>query len=539
MQARDFSVKDLLTFIPEEGIVRLMEHRVLIFDAVALGLLRKEIVDTFGVFAARSILTRFGYAHGWRTAEILRSEYPAIFADWRAGSHLHMMSGLTKTVEFNQSDGNGDEPLIEVCWHNSYEAEQQLLSCGLADEPICWTLTGFASGYESCKNLREVYFVEDRCCGKGDSHCHIVGRFKEKWGPELEHHIPFYSMESADALLRDLTDKLKITEKRLKSKQRQLNFYASETEEISGFISRSNEMKGVIELAQRIAKVDSSVIVTGESGVGKERISRFIHDQSVRTAHPFVAINCGALTETLLESELFGHAKGAFTGADRDRAGLFEDASGGTLFLDEIGEISPAMQVKLLRALQEKEIRRVGDNTVRPVNVRIIAATNRNLKDDVAAGRFRRDLYYRLCVIQITVPPLRERSQDILPLARLFLGKTASTMGRDIDGFSPHASELLLRYTWPGNVRELQNVIERSLVVCNGRRIEPEDFPEEIHVSPRTQVLTNQDLSLEEMEREYILAMLRSCDDNKKLAAARLKIGKTTLYRKLAEYGKL
>ncbi len=209
MEARDYSANDLLTFIPDEGIVRLMGNRALIFDAVALGLLRKEIIETFGIMAARSILTRFGYAHGWRIAEIERSEYPSIFADKRGGAWLHMISGLTKAIDFRHSDGYGSEPLIEAFWHNSNEADKHTLLLGMSSEPICWTLTGFASGYESCKHSREVYFIEDKCICKGDSYCHITGRFKEKWGPELEPPIPFYSMSSADALLKDLSEKFK------------------------------------------------------------------------------------------------------------------------------------------------------------------------------------------------------------------------------------------------------------------------------------------------------------------------------------------
>ena len=190
-------------------------------------------------------------------------------------------------------------------------------------------------------------------------------------------------------------------------------------------VTRSAPMRFLIDLAQRIAKVDSTVLITGESGSGKERIARFVHDQSTRVSGPFIAINCGAITETLLESELFGHARGAFTGAEFNRPGLFEAANGGTLLLDEVGEVSPGMQVKLLRALQEREIRRVGENQVRPVNVRVIAATNHELTKDIAEGRFRKDLYYRLNVVELHVPALRDRPEDLLPLARVLLAEAA------------------------------------------------------------------------------------------------------------------
>jgi transcriptional regulator with PAS, ATPase and Fis domain len=250
-----------------------------------------------------------------------------------------------------------------------------------------------------------------------------------------------------------------------------------------------------------------------------------------------VAVNCGAVTETLLESELFGHARGSFTGADRERAGLFEAANGGTLFLDEIGEISPGMQVKLLRVLQEREVRRVGENRPRSVDVRVVAATNRNLADEVAAQRLRQDLYYRLRVIELRVPPLRDRPDDVLPLARVFLADTARRMGRKVTGFSPRAADQLLRYEWPGNVRELQNSVEHAVALCQGNRVEVDDLPEELRAAmprPRSSGSTR---PLEDVEREYILAAVESVGGNRTRAAADLGIGLATLKRKLKQYG--
>ena len=268
-----------------------------------------------------------------------------------------------------------------------------------------------------------------------------------------------------------------------------------------------------------------------------QRKKSFIHEHSTRAVKAFVAINCGALSETLLESELFGHAKGAFTGADRERPGLFEEANGGTIFLDEIGEISPNMQVKLLRVLQEKEVRRLGENKVRPVNARVIAATNRNLTEDVASGRFRTDLYYRLCVIEITVPPLREHPEDILPLAHLFLEQARSSMDSEVHGFSPQAMERLLAYLWPGNIRELGNVVARSVALSRGKQIEIEDLPPALRENSLAAFAPGREKSLADVEREYILAVLRACDGNKRLAAKKLQISPSSLYRKLNEYG--
>jgi len=286
-----------------------------------------------------------------------------------------------------------------------------------------------------------------------------------------------------------------------------------------------------------VAKVDSTVLITGESGSGKERIARLLHEESTRAAGPFIAVNCGAIAETLLESELFGHARGAFTGATQDRPGLFEAANSGTLLLDEVGEVSPAMQVKLLRALQEREIRRVGENKSRRVDVRILAATNRDLAHGVVGGAFRQDLYYRLKVVELHVPPLRERSDDILPLARVLLADAALRMKRKVSGLIPKAADQLLRYGWPGNVRELENAMERAVALARGSRVELEDLPEEIRHTLPEPAASGVVRSLEEIEKEYILAALELNEGNQTRTAEQLHIGSATLYRKLKSYG--
>jgi len=297
-------------------------------------------------------------------------------------------------------------------------------------------------------------------------------------------------------------------------------------------------MRKLVDLARRVAKVDSTVLITGESGSGKERVARLVHEESTRAAGPFIAVNCGAITETLLESELFGHARGAFTGATHDRPGLFEAAHGGTLLLDEVGEVSPGMQVKLLRAIQEREIRRVGENKNRKVNVRIIAATNRDLALGVAGGAFRQDLYYRLKVVELHVPPLRERRDDILPLARVLLAGSALWMKRKITGLTPGCTDQLIRYAWPGNVRELENAMERAVALAPGSRVELEDLPEEIRQACPVPVVTDGTVQpLESVEKEYILAALALNSGNQTRTAEQLKIGSATLYRKLKSYG--
>jgi transcriptional regulator with PAS, ATPase and Fis domain len=299
-------------------------------------------------------------------------------------------------------------------------------------------------------------------------------------------------------------------------------------------------MRQLVDLARRVAKVDSTVLITGESGSGKERIARLVHEESTRAAGPFIAVNCGAITETLLESELFGHARGAFTGATSDRPGLFEAANSGTLLLDEVGEVSPGMQVKLLRALQEREIRRVGENKNRRIDVRVVAATNRDLAQGVAGGAFRQDLYYRLKVVELHVPPLRERADDVLPLARVLLADAALRMKRKITGLAPGAADQLLRYEWPGNVRELENAMERAVALARGNRVELEDLPEEIRQAfPRPVAAAGKIRPLDDVEKDYILAALKLNGGNQTRTAEQLRIGSATLYRKLKSYGSI
>ena len=261
-----------------------------------------------------------------------------------------------------------------------------------------------------------------------------------------------------------------------------------------------------------------------------------MHDESVRAGRPFVALNCAAVPETLLESELFGHARGAFTGAVSDRAGIFEAAHGGTLMLDEVGDVPPTMQAKLLRVLQEREVRRLGENKNRAVDVRIIAATNRDLAADVLSGRFRQDLFYRLRVVELRVPALRERREDILPLARLLLGEAAQRLGVRASTMTPEAAAQVARYAWPGNVRELMNAMERAAVVATGTNVDVEDLPDEVRAAvSRTSALRGTG-TLEDVEREHILAVLAQNHGNKARAAEQLGIGTATLFRKLRRW---
>jgi DNA-binding NtrC family response regulator len=540
MKTSDLDLRELLQFEPGGGVLRFAGQRALLLDAVALGILRRELVELLGLSGARGVLSRFGYAHGWRTAETLKSAFPwDDESEWQgAGARLHSLQGLVVAETARRREAAGRGNFVETIWHDSYEAEQHLLHLGQAEEPVCWTLTGFASGYLSFCYGREVLCVEERCVGRGDAVCSLVGRSREDWSGDIAVQLPFYDKECLDESLLKVTTELKRVERRLRARRKELGRRVPEVDG-SGLVARSGAMLRVLELARRVARVDSTVLITGESGVGKERVARLIHDESSRPGGPFVAINCGAVPESLLESEFFGHAKGAFTGATQDRAGLFESANGGTLLLDEIGEVPPSMQVKLLRTLQEREVRRVGETRTRKVDVRVLAATNRDLPAEVHAARFRQDLYYRLRVVELRVPPLRERREDVLVLARTFLGNAAERMRRKVTGITPAAANQLLRYGWPGNVRELENAIERAVVLARGSRIDVDDLPEEVGLAIPSAYAPGDVRPLEDVEREYILAVVRSNQGNKAAAAEQLKIGVATLYRKLRKYESL
>jgi two-component system, NtrC family, response regulator HydG len=541
MRADDLDHEELLELDPQGGLIRFAGQRALLIDAVAMGLLRKYLVENFGRTAARTVLTQFGFAHGWRMAEALKAEYEwETEDDWRrAGTRIHALEGLFR-VELGSDGPLSEKGAMLVA---SYEAEQHLLHFGRDDVPVCWTLSGLISGYVSRAYGKEIYVLEDRCLGKGDAACHLIGKTRQEWGDERGDELLFFVasrlQECLDVSLHRVTETLKAAEKKLRQHRRVL-VRVEPTHEPLGIVTTSKAMRDVVDLARRVAKFDSTVIIAGESGSGKERIARLVHDESTRAGGPFVAVNCGAITETLLESELFGHTRGAFTGASQDRPGLFEAANNGTLLLDEVGELSPGMQVKLLRVLQEREVRRVGENRSRKVDVRVVAATNKNLLAGVTDGTFRQDLYYRLRVVELHVPPLRQRRDDILPLARVLLAEASLRMKRKISGLAPEVADQLLRYDWPGNVRELENVMERAVALAHGSRVEREDLPEEVREAFARPVATADTVqTLEDTERDYILAVLALNDGNQARTASQLKIGSATLYRKLKRYGVL
>ncbi len=327
----------------------------------------------------------------------------------------------------------------------------------------------------------------------------------------------------------------------LREEVKRLRRAVDEGRKFDDMVGSGPAMKAVFDLLARVQESESTVLVTGETGTGKELVARALHARSRRSKGPFVAVNCGAMPETLLESELFGHTRGAFTDAKTARPGLFLQANGGTLFLDEIGDMPPGMQVKLLRALQERTVRPVGGDAEVPFDARIVAATNRDLESAVAEGRFREDLFYRINVISVRVPPLRARGNDVLLLAQHFVEREAARAGKRVLGISSAVAGKLLAYSWPGNVRELQNGIERAVAVTSYEQLTVEDLPEKIRDYRRSHVLLAADdpselVPMEEVERRYVLRVLEAVSGNKTLAAQILGFDRKTLYRKLERY---
>ena len=549
MQLEHLDLAELFDFRPDLGVIRLHEQRVVILSAAAMGLLRKELINTLGPETARRLMLRFGYADGYHDAVSLRdrSRWESAVDGIRAGAVLHRLEGIVRAdiikVDHDTKSGRFEQ---EVVWHDSYVAEQHLHHHGKSSGPVCWSLVGYASGYVSACLGQEIYFRELECLAQGGTKCSVVGRDAESWGDELEElRFDFQvadlgrEVERLGAAVHRRLQEVERRERLVARRERELNLLRERVARHAAskhFIAGSAAMQEVLELAGRVAPLDTTVLIYGESGTGKEFLVRMIHEQSPRAGSPFVSINCAALTETLLESELFGHVRGAFTGAVRDKAGLFEVAGTGTIFLDEIGEVAPTVQAKLLRALQEREIRRVGAERNIKVNARVVAATNRDLRAAVAAGTFREDLYFRLGAFVITVPPLRERREDIPPLVHDFVRRAAARVKRDVQTVSPEAMTALMNYGWPGNVRELEHAIERAVIVARGASIRIRELPPEVAEKTRDRTPTDS-LDLQSQERVMIERALKRFGGNRQQAAEALKISAVTLWRKMKRYG--
>lgn len=459
-------LRELVRFSEKDGTIWLGHNRMILMHTSALGSMRKELVGSVGKEHARRLLTRMGYTAGIRDAELakrIRGEQ-SITDAFFTGPQLHMLEGIVRVSPVRmEADFENGRFSGEFLWENSWEQETHLKELGQSDEPVCWSQIGYASGYTSAFMGRFILFKEVECVACGHNNCRIVGKPLEEWEDAAEHASYFES----DSMLNHLLE--------LRHQVDYLRTTIAQQTQTPQLVGNSKGFKHALDLVTRASTTQVSVLLLGETGVGKERFARTLHQLSNRRQGPFVAVNCAALPNDLIESELFGVEKGAFTGAQTSRMGKFERADGGTLFLDEIGELPLAAQAKLLRVLQEGEIERLGDDRTRKINIRLVAATNVDLQAAAREGRFRSDLFYRLNVYPIQIPPLRERVADIAPLVEAMLIRFGTLYEKKFLGVSDKTMQAIKRYQWPGNVRELENMIERGIILApNGGWIEQE-----------------------------------------------------------------
>ena len=457
---REFTIQDpgsKLRFDFENGAIWLDESRMLLLHTRALGAFRNELLTSLGAERARGLLVRMGFASGKQDAELAKKLIGSgpLEDVFLIGPRLHMMEGVArvKTVKAELDIPQG-KFYGEFIWEDSWEAETHIQDFGISHSAACWTQIGYASGYVTAFMNRLVIFKETRCAAKGDPHCLIVGKLAEEWA-DSEDYIRMFRPDSIVGQLLELQEEVA-----------QLRASLEEGKGAGNLIGVSAGFKAAFSLIQKAADQPISVLLLGETGVGKEMFARWIHDNSLRRQKAFVPVNCAAIPDELIESELFGVERGAYTGAQRARPGRFERAHGGTLFLDEIGELSLQAQAKLLRVLQTGEVERLGGDEPRKVDVRLIAATNVNLSQAVRDGRFRADLFYRINTYPVVIPPLRERRPDIPLLVAALVQKFSVLYHKRLKGVSDRAMKMLQRYDWPGNIRELANMVDRGVLLA-------------------------------------------------------------------------
>ncbi|THF55177.1 sigma-54-dependent Fis family transcriptional regulator [Pseudothauera rhizosphaerae] len=451
-----FNLRSRLRFNIDAGQIWLDESRMLLLHAKAFGALRRELFDTLGAKRAQGLLLRMGFASGQQDAELAAKLYGEgdNYDVFRIGPELHAFEGLVKaTITRAEIDWETGSFFGEVDWVGSWEAESHLQQFGAGHDMACWSLVGYASGYSTRFFKRPIVFRETKCICRGDDKCVIVGKPAEAWGDD--DYLEYFQPENIDGQMREMQEELA-----------RLRGHLREQRSPGTLVGNSASFRAAFDLLSKAAASPINVLLLGETGVGKEVFARWLHEHSERAEQPFVAVNCAAIPHELIESELFGVQKGAYTGAQQSRCGRFERADGGTLFLDEVGDLSPSAQVKLLRVLQTGELERLGDDHTRKVNVRLVAATNVNLQQAIAEGRFRADLYYRLATYPVVIPPLRERKTDIPLLAAALIDKYSPAYHKRVQGPTDRALAALMDYDWPGNVRELENLIERGVLLA-------------------------------------------------------------------------
>ncbi len=445
-------------FEPDSGQILLFGQRMLLMHGFSLAALRRELIERLGLDKTRELFTRLGYQQGTEDARGLREGAPGGLERTLAlGPRLREIEGFVRNqavdrMQFNTESG---EFWGDYYWESSWEAEAHRQHFGVSGSPACWMMTGYACGFTTALMGRPILWRERECVAMGHARCRVVGE-------------PLEDCDDAEAHLRFLQIEDFVSAPRHRRAGPSANGEAAVgCGVLPDLVGASPGFNEVAHLIKRVAPTDATVLFLGESGVGKERFTKTLHAIGPRADKPFISVNCAAIPGELVEAELFGVEKGAFTGATVSRPGRFERAHGGTLFLDEISSLPLHAQGKLLRVLQEGEVERVGDVQVRPVDVRIVAAANCDLREEVRAGRFREDLFFRLNVFPIEIPPLRARREDIPLMVNVFVKRFAARFGKRLTGITQRASEALWAYDWPGNVRELENIIERGVIMAD------------------------------------------------------------------------
>ncbi len=445
-------------FEPDSGQILLFDQRMLLMHGFSLAALRRELIERLGLDKTRELFTRLGYQQGTEDARGLREHAPGGLEGTLAlGPRLREIEGFVRNqavdrMQFNTETG---EFWGDYYWEASWEAEVHRQHFGISGSPACWMMTGYACGFTTALMGRPILWHERECVAMGHARCRVVGEPLEDC-EDAEAHLRFLQIEDFVSAPR-----------RHRAGPPVAGEVAVEGGGLPDLVGASPGFNEVAHLIKRVAPTDATVLFLGESGVGKERFTKTLHAIGPRADQPFISVNCAAIPGELVEAELFGVEKGAFTGATASRPGRFERASGGTLFLDEISSLPLHAQGKLLRVLQEGEVERVGDLQVRPVDVRIVAAANCDLREEVRAGRFREDLFFRLNVFPIEIPPLRKRREDIPLMVNVFVKRFAARFGKRLTGITQRANAALWAYDWPGNVRELENIIERGVILAD------------------------------------------------------------------------
>jgi DNA-binding NtrC family response regulator/predicted hydrocarbon binding protein len=463
-------IRDLaeqLHFSPSEGRIWLTDRRMILVHAEAFSALRQELVESFGPDAARGILTRIGYVAGCRDAELawkIRGSSDSLADVWIAGAQLHSLEGMLHTeIVRGDIDSKSGKCFVEFLWKNSVESEAQLQLYGLGSEPSCWMGVGYSSGFLSTCMGKRVLVREVECRSMGAAQCRAIAKPANEWD-NPEDDLKYFEPRQPD---KSRPAPASSPKSRSQEPIAQKNAPDKNAPGANDIVGASASFNAILHKILRVAPTNATILLLGESGVGKSRFARETHKHSKRAQNPFIEVNCAAIPEQLIESELFGVERGAFSGATEARAGRFEIADGGTLFLDEIATLSPTAQGKLLRVLQTGDQERLGSTKTLRINVRVIAATNENLQKAVKEGRFREDLFYRLNVFPILIPPLRERKDDLPVLLEYCIDKFSKYHDRNITGVTSRALQAILSYSWPGNIRELENVIERGLILAD------------------------------------------------------------------------